>query len=58
MSLFKNSSTKLEINKVLVKKLAFEGRHKIEYKYEPDTYIILEQRRPDMPVLKIDKVTV
>jgi len=45
---------RLEVgNQVLVKKLAFEGRHKIEDKYEPDTYIILEQPRPDIPVFKI-----
>jgi len=45
---------RLEVgNQVLVKKLTFEGRHKIKDKYEPDTYIILEQPRPVILVFKI-----
>ena len=37
-------------DKVLVKKLAFEGKHKIKDKFEPDLFIITEQPRPDIPV--------
>ena len=45
---------RLEVgNQVLVKKLAFEGRHKIKDKYEPDTYFILEQPRPVILVITI-----
>ena len=40
-------------DKVLVKKLAFEGKHKIKDKFEPDLFIITEQPRPDIPVYRL-----
>ena len=40
-------------DKVLVKQLAFDGKHKIADRFEPDTYIVVEQPRPDIPVFKV-----
>jgi hypothetical protein len=40
-------------DKVLVKKLAFEGKHKIQDKFEDDIYTVVEQSRPDIPVFKV-----
>ena len=40
-------------DKVLVKILAFEGKHKIADKFEEDTYEVIEQHRPNIPVFKV-----
>lgn len=37
----------------LAKKLAFEGKHKIQDKFEDDIYIVIEPSRPDIPVFKV-----
>jgi len=50
----KASSTKIEIgDRVLVKKLAFEGTHKIAGRYEKDIYRVVDQPRPDIPVFNV-----
>ena len=40
-------------DKVLVRRLSFEGKHKIEDRFEPDMYVVLEQPRPDIPVFRV-----
>ena len=40
-------------DKVLVKKLAFEGKHKIKDKFEADLFIMVEEPRPDIPVYRL-----
>ena len=40
-------------DKVLVKKLAFEGKHKIQDKFEEDVFVVIDQPRPDIPVFKV-----
>lgn len=40
-------------DKVLVKILAFEGRHKIADKFEEEVYQVTEQQKPEIPVFKI-----
>ena len=40
-------------DKVLVKKLAFDGKHKIKDKYESDLFVVVEQPRPDIPVFRL-----
>ncbi|XP_053380153.1 uncharacterized protein LOC123561773 [Mercenaria mercenaria] len=40
-------------DKVLVKKLAFEGKHKIQDKFEEGEYLVIDQPRPDIPVFKV-----
>ena len=37
-------------DRVLVKILAFDGKHKISDKFEEDVYTVVEQPRPDIPV--------
>jgi len=40
-------------DKVVVRKLAFSGKHKIQDRFESDTYVVIEQPRLDIPVFKI-----
>jgi transposase InsO family protein/dUTPase len=40
---------------VLVKRLAFTGKHKLEDKWEPDVYNIIGKRDPDIPVYELIK---
>ena len=40
-------------DKVLVKRVAFEGKHKISDKFEEETYIVLEQTKPEIPVFRV-----
>ncbi len=40
-------------DRVLVKKLAFDGKHKIADRFETDVYIVQSQPRPDIPVFKV-----
>ena len=42
---------------VLVRQLAFEGKHKIADKYEEDLYEIVDQPKLDIPVYKIRRET-
>ena len=44
-------------DKVLVKKLSFEGKHKIQDKFEEDVYTVIEQSRPEIPVYKVKSDT-
>jgi transposase InsO family protein len=37
-------------DRVLVKKLAFTGKHKLADRWEPDVYIVVEQPNPNIPV--------
>ena len=44
----------LEVNdRVLVKILAFDGKHKISDKWEPKPYLILNKPNPDIPVFDV-----
>ncbi len=38
---------------VLVRKLAFNGKHKLEDKWEPDVYRITGKQNPDIPVYEV-----
>ena len=40
-------------DRVLVRKTAFKGKHKLANKWESDPYIVLEQPNPDIPVFCI-----
>ena len=40
-------------DKVLVKRLAFDGKHKIADKFESEPYLVIQQPRPDIPVFKL-----
>jgi transposase InsO family protein len=42
-------------DKVLVKKVAFKGKHKIEDKWEKDVYVVMEQPNEDIPVYAVQK---
>ena len=42
-------------DRVLVKIVAFDGRHKIADKWEEDIYVIVSQPNPDIPVFKVRK---
>ena len=42
-------------DRVLVKKVAFKGKHKIEDKWEKEAYIVLEQPNQDIPVFCVQK---
>ena len=44
-------------DQVLVRQLAFEGKHKIADKYEEDLYEIVDQPKLDIPVYKIRRET-
>ena len=41
---------------VLVRKLAFQGKHKIADKFEEETYKVIEQPRSEFPVYKIEGI--
>ena len=40
-------------DRVLVKILAFDGKHKISDKFEEDVYTVVEQPRPDIPMFTV-----
>lgn len=40
-------------DRVLVKKLAFKGRHKLEDRWEKDQYVVLEQPNAEIPVYTV-----
>lgn len=42
-------------DRVLVRKLAFEGKHKIADKWEDDVYVVGAQPNDDVPVYKVEK---
>ena len=49
----KVKGTQLQIDDlVLVKRVAWKGRHKIQNKWEPEEYIIVEQPNKSVPVYK------
>lgn len=51
----KAKAVKIEVgDKVLVRQLSFDGKHKISDKFEEDVYIVKEQIRPDIPVYKAE----
>ena len=41
---------------VLVKRVAWKGRHKIQNKWEPDEYIVIDQPNKGIPVYKVKPV--
>ena len=41
---------------VLVKRIAWKGRHKIQNKWEPEEYVVLEQPNKSIPVYKVKSV--
>ena len=42
-------------DKVLVKRLAFDGKHKLTNYWEDDAYIVIDQPNSDIPVYKVRK---
>lgn len=42
-------------DRVLVKKVAFTGKHKLEDKWEKDVYVVVEQPNTDIPVYTVSK---
>jgi hypothetical protein len=42
-------------DRVLVKQLAFEGRHKLADKWEEDVYCVLDQPNQEIPVFQVQK---
>ncbi|XP_033729924.1 uncharacterized protein LOC117319196 [Pecten maximus] len=42
-------------DRVLVKTVAFEGKHKLADKWEEEIYVVLDQPNPDMPVYVVQK---
>ena len=45
---------KIEVgDKVLVKRLAFDGKHKIQDKFEEEVYTVTEQPRPEFPFFTV-----
>ena len=42
-------------DKVLVKIVAFDGKHKLANKWEDDIYVVLKQPNPDIPVYTVKK---
>ena len=42
-------------DKVLVKIVAFDGKHKLANKWEEDIYVVLKQPNPDIPVYTVKK---
>ena len=54
----KAKAVTLEIgDRVLVRRLAFDGKHKISDKFEEEIFIVTEQHRPDIPVYKVEGET-
>ena len=50
----KIKGTQLQVNDiVLVKRVAWKGRHKIQNKWEPNEYIVIEQPNLKVPVYKV-----
>ena len=50
----KATAVKLAIgDKVLVKRVAFDGKHKISDRFEDETYVVIDQPRTEIPVFKI-----
>ena len=41
---------------VLVKRVAWKGRHKIQNKWEPEEYVVLEQPNTGIPVYKVKSI--
>ena len=53
----KVKGTQLQIDDlVLVKRVAWKGRHKIQNKWEPEEYVVLEQPNKSVPVYKVKPV--
>jgi hypothetical protein len=42
--------TKQKVDRVLLKKIGFKGKHKLEHKWKRDPYIIESQPDTDIPV--------
>nr|ATA66766.1 env [Haliotis discus hannai] len=42
-------------DRVLVKQLAFDGKHKLADRWENDTYVVVDQPNPDVPVYRVQK---
>ena len=40
-------------DKVLVKRLAFDGKHKIADRFESEPYLVIQQPRPGIPIFKL-----
>ena len=54
----KVKGTQLQIDDpVLVKRVAWKGRHKIQNKWEPEEYVVLEQLNKSVPVYKVKPVS-
>ena len=54
----KAKAVTLEIgDRVLVRRLAFDGKHKISDKFEEEIFIVTEQSRADIPVYKVEGET-
>ena len=50
----KLKGTQLQIDDlVLVKRVAWKGRHKIQNKWEPEEYVVLSQPNKSVPVYKV-----
>ena len=50
----KIKGSQLQVNDiVLVKRVAWKGRHKIQNKWEPSEYIVIEQPNRKVPVYKV-----
>ena len=51
----KIKGTQLQVDDlVLVKRVAWNGRHKIQNKWEPEEYIVLSQPNRNVPVYKVN----
>ena len=42
-------------DRVLVKRLAFEGRHKLEDRWEQDIYVVIKHTNKDIPVYEVQR---
>ena len=55
----KVKGTQLKLNDiVLVKRVAWKGRHKIQNKWEPSEYVVIEQPNAKVPVFKVKSLEV
>ncbi|XP_048248954.1 uncharacterized protein LOC125378132 [Haliotis rufescens] len=53
---YRARATQLEkADRVLVKKVAFDGKHKLSDKWEEDVYIVIKQPNPSIPVYVVQK---